>query len=81
MGSRSEFSFTEDAWEKNVITFGADMSSSLHIDKKNKDILIFDVGPSQGLSDTTLTAKSKHLINFKESRKRFVLNLHYNGKQ
>ena len=27
---------------KNVITFGADMSSSVHIDDKKKDILILD---------------------------------------
>ena len=25
---------------KNIIIFGTDMSSSVHIDKKNKDILI-----------------------------------------
>ena len=29
-----------EAWEKNVIIFGADMSSSLHKDNKNKEILI-----------------------------------------
>ena len=61
MGSRSEFSFTEEAWKQNVITFGVDMSSSLHIDKKNKDILIFGVGPSQGLSDTTLMIPHQNL--------------------
>ena len=47
---------------KNVIMFGADMSSSVHIDNKNKDILILGVGPTKGLDDTTLTA---------EARKRF----------
>ena len=29
---------------KNVITFGADMSSSVHIDKKNRNILILVEG-------------------------------------
>ena len=31
----------------NVIIFGVDMSSSLHIDNKNKDILILVEGPTQ----------------------------------
>ena len=30
---------------KNVIIFGADMSSSVHIDNKNKDILILGEVP------------------------------------
>ena len=35
--SRSEFSFTDGSIGKNVIVFGADMSSSVRIDNKNKD--------------------------------------------
>ena len=57
---------------KNVIILGADMSSSVHIDNKNKDILIFVEGPIQGLDDTTLTAEAKYPINFTQPRKRFV---------
>ena len=30
------------------------MSLSVHIDNKNKDILIFAEGPTQGLDDTAL---------------------------
>ena len=63
----------------NVIIFGADMSSSVHIDNKSKDILILGEGPTQGLEDTTLTAETKYPINFTQPRKRFVLSLHYNG--
>ena len=40
------------------------MSSSGHIDNKNKDILILAERPSQGLDDTTLTAEAKYPINF-----------------
>ena len=29
--------------------FGVDMSSSAHVDNKEKDILILDKGPTQGL--------------------------------
>ena len=35
-----EFSFTERDMGKNVIISEADMSLSMHIDDKNKDILI-----------------------------------------
>ena len=64
---------------KNVIIFGADMSSSVHVDNKGKDILILGEGPTQGLDDTTLTAEAKYPINFTQPNKRFVLSLHYNG--
>ena len=55
------------------------MSSSVHINNKNKDTLILSRGPTQGLDDTTLTAEAKCPINFTQPRKRFVLSLHYNG--
>ena len=51
------------------------MSSTIHIDNKRKDILILDEGPTQGLDDTTLTAKAKHPIIFVQSNKRFLLSL------
>ena len=50
------------------------MSSSVHIDNKNKDILIL----GEGLDDTALTAEAKYHINFTQPRKRFVLSVHYN---
>ena len=77
--SRSEFSFTDESYGKNVIIFGADMSSSVHVDNKGKDILILGEGPTQGLYDTTLTAEAIYPINFTQSGKRFVLSLHYKG--
>ena len=54
------------------------MSSSMHIDNENKDILILGEGPTQELDDATLTAEAKHPINFTQPRKRFVLSLHSN---
>ena len=44
--------------------FGVETSSSVHVDNKNKDILILGEGPTQGLHDTTLKAEAKYLINF-----------------
>ena len=43
------------------------MSSSVHVDKKGKDIVILGEGPTQGLDDTTLTAEAKYPINFTQS--------------
>ena len=45
--SRSEFLFTDGSYGKNVIIFGADMSSSVHIDNKGEDILILGERPTQ----------------------------------
>ena len=73
--SRSEFSFPDGSMGKIVIMFGADMSSSVHIDNKNKDVLILGKGPPQGVDDTTLTAEAKYPINFTQPRKRFALSL------
>ena len=63
---------------KNIIIFGADMNSSVHVDNKNKDILIGEE-PTEGLDDTTLTAKEKYPMNFTQPNKRFALSLCYNG--
>ena len=58
--------------------FGADMSSSAHIDNKKKDILVLGKGPTQGL-EHALTAEKMYSINFMVKRKKFCLSLHYNG--
>ena len=42
---------------RNIKIFGVDMTSSVHIDNKVKDILIFGEGLTQGLDDTALTAE------------------------
>ena len=57
---------------ENVIIFGADMGSSVHIDNKKKDIIILCEGLTEGLDDTTLTAEAKYPINFAQSRKSFT---------
>ena len=54
------------------------MSSSAHIDKKKKDILVLRKGPTSGLEDT-LTAEKMYSINFTVTNKKFCLSLHYNG--
>ena len=78
-GSLSEFLLNDGSVGKNVIIFGAGMSSSVHIDMTNKDILILCERPTQGLDDTTLTAEAKYPINLTKSKEKFVLSVHYNG--
>ena len=56
------------------------MSSSTHIDDKNKYILVLGEYPTQGLDNTTITVAAKYPINFTQSIERFMLSLHYNGR-
>ena len=71
--------FTDGSEGKNVVIFGVDMSSSVHIDNRGKDILILGKGLTQGIDGTTFTAEEKYPVNFTQSGERFVLSLHYNG--
>ena len=63
---------------KNVIIFGVDMSSYVHVDNKGKDILMLGKGLMQGLHDTALTAEAQYSINFSRWKRKFCLSLHYN---
>ena len=49
------------------------MSSSVHVDNKEKDILILGEGPTQGSDDTTLTAEARYAINFTQSGKKICI--------
>ena len=75
---RSKFLLPNGSIGKNLIIFGVDMSSSVHIDKKKKDILIFRIGPTQGLDDNTLTAEAQYSVTISRSIRKFCLILHYN---
>ena len=54
---RTVFSIPSSGFGQNVITFGVDMSSSVHVDDKKKDILILGSGPTQGLEHTITAEK------------------------
>ena len=75
---RSAFSFPGGGFGRNVLIFGADMSSFAHIDNKKKHILVLGKGPTPGL-EHTLTAEKMYSTNFKATKKVFGLSLHYNG--
>ena len=63
------FLFPNGGLGQNVIIFGIDMSSSVHVDNKKKDILILGEGLTQGLN-----GYNKWL-----QQNIFCLSLHYNG--
>ena len=70
--SRSDFFFTDVSYGKNVIIFGVDMSSSVHVHNKGQDMLIFGEGPTQGFDDMTLTPEAKYPINFTQPGKKLI---------
>ena len=74
---KSSFLFSSGGFGQNVIIFGVDMSSSVHVDNKKKDILILGKGLTQGL-EHTLTAEKMYLIKFTVTKNKFCLSLHYN---
>ena len=54
---KGTFSFPTGGFGKNVIIFGVDLSSSVHVGNMRKDVLILVEGLTQGLDDTTLTTR------------------------
>ena len=76
---RGSFSFPGGGFGQNVIIFGVDMNSSIHVDNKGKDILILGKGPTQGLGEHSLTAEKMYSVNFTDNGDKYCLSLHYNG--
>ena len=70
--SRSEFSLYAVSIGKNVVIFGADIRSSVHIDNKGEDILILGKGATQGLNNTLLIAETQHSSNIESNSFLFV---------
>ena len=75
---RGSFSFPGGGFGQNVIIFGVDMSSSVHVDNKKQHFNYWK-GPTQGLGAHSLTAEKMYSINFTVTRKKNCLSLHYNG--
>ena len=67
---KGSFSFPGSGFGQNVIIFGVDMSSSVHVDNKGKDILILGKGPTQELREQSLTAGKMYSINFTVSSRK-----------
>ena len=69
---RLDFSSPDGGIGKDVIIFGIEMSSSVHIDDKKRDILILGIGSTQGLHDTNLIAEARYSIDFQDQINNFV---------
>ena len=83
-GSNFSHTITQDGRQrttngKNVLIFGADMSSSIHATNRANHIYCFGEGLTQGINDTTIYAEKNYYRNFSEHGEKFVLSLHYNG--
>ena len=75
--SCSLFSCKSDC-SKNVIIFGADMTSSVHTNNKTRNILVLGQVITE-LNDKKLTAEANYSTNFSKINTKFCLSLHYNG--
>lgn len=66
---RGTVSFKNGGFDKNIVIFGADVSSPVHVDNKTKekDILILGADLTQALNFT------------EQKEKKFGSSLHYNG--
>ena len=69
---KSALSFPGVGIGQNVILFGVDMSSSVHVYSKKKDNSILGKGPTKGL-EHTLTADKIYSINFTVTKKKLAL--------
>ena len=74
---RSSVYFLPDrSFDRNVVIFGVDMNSSVHVDNKGRDILTLGKDPTQGLGEHSLTAEKTYSDNFADHRKKCCLSLH-----
>ena len=68
---------TTDA--RNVLIFGADMSSSVHATNRTNHVYLMGTGLTQGINDTTIYAEKNFYRNFTDFGKKIVLSLRHNG--
>ena len=77
--SKRSFSHPSGGYGKNVIIFGADLSSSIHANNTANNILVFGKEFIQGINGTTIYAEKMCSTNFTVTNKKFCLSSHYNG--
>ena len=77
--SKGSFSHPSKGYGKNVIIFGADLSSSVHANNRANNVLVLGKDFIQGINGTTIYAEKIHSTNFTVTTKKFCLSLHYNG--
>ena len=76
---KNSFSHTKGGNAKNVIIFEAGLSSSVHTNNRENNILVLGKDFIQGINGTTIYAEgSVYPTNFTDQDEKFVLSLHYN---
>ena len=75
---KEEFSFG-NGFDRSIIIFGTDMSSSVHANSRTKNVLVPGKDFVQGLDNPTIYAEKLHSINFIKNNTKFCLSLHYNA--
>ena len=76
--SRETFSHLSGGFGKNVVIFGADMSSSVHTNNKRRSILVLGKRFTQGIDNTAIYTEKMYSTNFTVDNKKFCLSLHCN---
>ena len=79
LDSKRTFTHPSGRDDRNVIIFGADMSSSIHANNKTRNILVLGKDLIQGIDGTTIYAEKMYSTNFTAANKKFCLSLPYNG--
>ena len=77
--TRGSFSHPSGGDGRNVIIFGADLSSSVHANNKVNNVLVLGKAFIQRIKGTTIYAEKMYSTNFIADNKTFCLNLHYNS--
>ena len=77
--SKGSFSHPSGGFGKNVIIFGANLSSSVHAYNRANNILALGKDFIQRINGVTIYAEKMYSTNFTVTNKKFCLSLHYNG--
>ena len=77
--SKGSFTHPSGGYDKNVIIFGADLSSSKHANNKTRNSLALGRYFIQGIDGTTIYVEGMYSTNFTITNKKFCVSLHYNG--
>ena len=77
--SKGSFLHADGTYGVNVIIFGADLSSSTHVNNSVNNILVLGKDFIQGINSTKIYAEKMYSAYFTVYGKKNCLSLHYNG--
>ena len=70
---------SNNKFDKNVMIFGVDNSSSSHTDNQKNDFLALGERPTYGIYRSFGAPRKKFSINLSKAKAKFCLSLYYNG--